>query len=55
MARKKKEGKISNFYLSLEAIQKLEEYCEDTGLPKTVAIERFILKEVQEYNEKKRA
>ncbi len=53
MARKKKEGKITNFYLSLDVLECLERYCEETGLPKTTAIERFIIKEVAEYDAKK--
>ena len=53
MPRKKKDGKIVNFYLSVESIELLEEYCNETGLPKTTAMERFIIKEVKEYNEKK--
>ena len=42
MAKQKKEAKIVNFYLSLDTIDLLERYCEETGLSKTVAIERFI-------------
>ena len=53
MPRKKKDGKITNFYLSLEALDLLERYCEETGLPKTTAVERFIIKEVKEYDVKK--
>ena len=53
MPRKKKDGKITNFYLSLEAFDLLERYCEETGLPKTTAVERFIIKEVKEYDTKK--
>lgn len=53
MARKKKEGKITNFYLSLDVLDSLERYCEETGLSKTTAVERFIIKEVAEYDAKK--
>ena len=44
MARQKKDAKIVNFYLSIDTIELLEKYCEETGLSKTVAIERFIKK-----------
>lgn len=53
MPRKKKEGKITNFYLSIESLELLERYCEETGLPKTTAVERFIIKEVGEYEKTK--
>lgn len=54
MPRKKKDGKITNFYLSLEALDLLEKYCEETGLPKTTAVERFIIKEVKGYYQEKK-
>ncbi len=53
MPRKKKDGKITNFYLSLEVVDLLERFCEETGLPKTTAVERFITKEVNDYNAQK--
>ena len=49
MARQKKDAKIANFYLSLDTIELLEKYCEETGLSKTVAIERFIKQCTKEY------
>ena len=53
MARQKKDGKITNFYLSVEALDLLTKYCEETGLPKTTAVERFIIKEVKAHESKK--
>lgn len=44
MARPKKDGKYVNFYIDSELLKRLEEYCEETGLSKTAAIERFIAK-----------
>ena len=53
MARQKKDAKSATFYLSNEIINKLEEYCEDTGLSKTTAVERFIKKCVDEHDNAK--
>lgn len=44
MARPKKDGKYVNFYIDSELLKRLKEYCEETGLSKTAAIERFIAK-----------
>ena len=44
MARPKKDGKYVNFYMDSELLKRLEKYCEETGLSKTAAIERFIAK-----------
>lgn len=49
MPKAKKDAKKATFYLGNEIIEKLEKYCEDTGLSKTVAIERFIDKCTKEY------
>lgn len=49
MARQKKDAKAATFYLSTESIEKLEKYCTITGVPKTVAVERFIIKYVNEF------
>lgn len=53
MARPKKDGKYVNFYMNSELLKRLEKYCEETGLSKTTAIERFIAKGIKEYKEKK--
>lgn len=43
MARPKtKESKAVNINMDVKVLQKLEAYCESTGLSKTVAIERIL-------------
>lgn len=42
MARPKKDGRYLNCYLENQVLERLEKYCEDTGLTKTVAIERIL-------------
>lgn len=50
MARQKKDAKNYTFYLSREISTLLDKFCEETGLAKTVAVERFIAKGIREYN-----
>ena len=52
MARPKKEGKFLNILLEESVAELLEQYCEETGLSKTVAVERILKKAITEYNEK---
>ena len=54
MPRAKKDAKKATFYLSNEVINKLEEYCEETGLSKTVAVERFISKCIDDLQQEKK-
>ena len=42
MAREKKDGKMTNFYLEKEVIELLEKYSEETGIPKTTIVEKAI-------------
>lgn len=49
MARAKKDGRYVNYYLEKEVVDKLDKYCEETGLTKTVAIERILGKHLDEY------
>ena len=43
MARpKSKESKSVNINMDVAILARLEEYCEQTGLPKTTAIERIL-------------
>ena len=42
MSRPKKDGKALNLYIEREVLEKLEAYCEETGLTKTKAIERIL-------------
>ena len=52
MSRPKKDGKALNLYIERDILEKLEAYCEETGLTKTKAIERilngFLDKEVKQ-------
>ncbi|MBR0419531.1 MAG: hypothetical protein IJI66_10200 [Erysipelotrichaceae bacterium] len=54
MPRAKKDAKKATIYLSNEVINKLEEYCEETGLSKTVAVERFISKCIDDLQQEKK-
>lgn len=49
MPRQKKDGKIVNFYLSREVIERLEKYCKETGQSKTAAAERMMSNELDLY------
>lgn len=42
MAREKKDGKMTNFYLEKEVVELLEKYSEETGIPKTTIVEKAI-------------
>lgn len=51
MARpKSKNSKAVNINMEISVAQKLEEYCNETGLSKTVAIERILEKFFEENN-----
>lgn len=58
MARAKKDGKFLNIYLEKSVSDRLENYCNETGLTKTTAIERLLTqafdKEDSEKNNKKK-
>ena len=49
MARAKKDGRYINYYIEKEVVDKLDQYCDETGLTKTVAIERILAKYFDEY------
>ena len=43
MARpKSKDSKAVNINMDVAILERLEKYCEETGLPKTTAIERIL-------------
>lgn len=42
MARKKKDGVFATFYLEKKLVEKLDKFCEETGLSKTKALENMI-------------
>ena len=50
MAREKKDGKMTNFYLDKDVVELLEKYSEETGIPKTTIVEKAI----KEYLKKKK-
>ena len=49
MPRTKKDAKILNVKLEREIHDKLEKFCEESGQSKTVAVERFLKKCLDEY------
>lgn len=53
MAREKKDGRHINLYIQREIIEMLEQYCEETGQTKTVAIERALKKYLFEHQKNK--
>ena len=53
MARPKtRDFKPVNFNMDIKVLEKLEQYCTETGLTKTVAIERILDKFLTEYFDK---
>ena len=49
MPRPKKDGKVLNVKLSVQVYDKLEEFCDESGQTKTLAVERFLNKCLNEY------
>lgn len=52
MPRQKKDAKILNMKLAISVNDKLERFCEESGQSKTVAVERFLDKCLDEYFER---
>ena len=52
MPRQKKDAKILNIKLETSVYEKLERFCEESGQPKTTAVERFLNRDLDEYFEK---
>lgn len=52
MPRQKKDAKILNIKLAISVNDKLERFCEESGQSKTVAVERFLDKCLDEYFER---
>ncbi|KXB68952.1 hypothetical protein [Peptostreptococcus anaerobius] len=52
--RQKKDAKILNIKLATAINEKLERFCEESGQSKTVAVERFLDRCLDEYFEKSR-
>lgn len=55
MARQKKDAKILNIKLATHISDKLERFCEESGQSKTVAVERFLNRCLDEYFDKPEA
>lgn len=53
MAKQNKDWKALNIKLDRTVYEQLEKYCEETGLSKTVAVERILNKAFKEYEKKK--
>ena len=53
MPKHKKDWKALNIKIQSEVYDELEKYCEETGLSKTVAVERILSKVFKEYKESK--
>lgn len=49
MASVKKYAGYINYYIKREVYEKLEKYCEEVGQTKTVAIERILIKYLDNY------
>lgn len=49
MARQKKASKALNINLDVEIYRWLEEYCNETGLTKTAAVERALQKQLEHH------
>ena len=52
MPRQKKDAKILNIKLASAINDKIERFCDESGQSKTVAVERFLGKCLDEYFEK---
>ena len=49
MPRQKKDAKILNITLAKEMSDQLEQFCEESGISKTVATEKILSKYFEEY------
>ena len=49
MARPKKNAILTSMKLHVEIHQKLEKFCEETGLSKTTAVEKILQKYFESY------
>ena len=53
MPKLRKDWKALNIKIQSSVYNELEKYCEETGLSKTVAVERILNKAFKEYEKKK--
>lgn len=49
MPRQKKDAKILNIKLAKEISDQLEQFCEESGMTKTIATEKILSKYFEEY------
>ena len=49
MPRVKKDAKILNIKLAMPVNERLEQYCEDSGQTKTIAVERALSAYIDDY------
>ena len=54
MARGKKESAPTSFRLDVAVLERLTNFCEDSGQSKTVAVERAITMYIDDYERKQR-
>ena len=54
MARPKKNGTYLNVCIESLIYERLAQFCEDAGQPKTVAVERALILYLDDYEEKQR-
>lgn len=52
MGRPAKDGKALNLYIAAEISDRLEQYCEETGIKKTTAVERILTAYFDDRDEK---
>lgn len=53
MPKPREDWKALNIKIQSSVYEQLEKYCEETGLSKTVAVERILSKAFKEYEEKR--
>ncbi len=53
MPRAKKDNTPTSFRLATEVYDRLSKFCEESGQPKTVAVERAIMMYIDDYEKKK--
>lgn len=49
MARTKKDAKILNIKLDREIHEQLEQFCDESGMTKTIAVEKILQHYFEEY------
>ena len=49
MSRTKKDAKILNITLDREIHEQLEQFCDESGMSKTIAVEKILRRYFEEY------